>query len=189
MLRVGDVVFIPIRPDEFLGVQMPSGSGDPRVYRVKRGEHSFKILRNQQGLQGRKAIRSAFEQVKRLNPRKDNGDLFYAGEPILLPSLRKGMRLNTTAHRWFTLQDKKFGVFFGKVSPEVMRALSEKEKVKVVELDLESLSAREIPSTLLVAIGKGTTYQKHRFPTADLGPKNKLVLSVPGFFCRPNPCS
>ena len=433
LLRVGDVIFIPIRPDEFLGIQIPSGRGDPRVYRVKRGEHLFKILRDQQGLQGRKAIRSAFEQVRRLNPRKDNWDLLYVGEPILLPflqkgappavalspqlgfvgldyglklpvrenmdllqeiagavgnemsrvgeeslevkegtvhidrslfpviknsklgkrvvlnmeerispslqaelqsenprvsvvsvnkesslheaadtvfshmgfqslpknkavviqdqgvgvqvkgewmytnqtgaggnqeiwiisladvsnktpdylreylsvrgmklkeivvpgsplekkslplskkdlvdpqpievwpsdkevlidtvlstygiefttahdmtlSLRKGMRLNTTVDRWFTLEDKTFGVFFGKVGPEVKQALSKKGGIKLVELDLESLSAREILSTLLVAIGKGTTYQKHRFPTADVGPKDKLVLSVPGFF-------
>ncbi len=427
------MIFIPIRPDEFLGIQIPSGRGDPRVYRVKRGEHLFKILRDQQGLQGRKAIRSAFEQVRRLNPRKDNWDLLYVWEPILLPflqkgappavalspqlgfvgldyglklpvrenmdllqeiagavgnemsrvgeeslevkegtvhidrslfpviknsklgkrvvlnmeerispslqaelqsenprvsvvsvnkesslheaadtvfshmgfqslpknkavviqdqgvgvqvkgewmytnqtgaggnqeiwiisladvsnktpdylreylsvrgmklkeivvpgsplekkslplskkdlvdpqpievwpsdkevlidtvlstygiefttahdmtlSLRKGMRLNTTVDRWFTLEDKTFGVFFGKVGPEVKQALSKKGGIKLVELDLESLSAREILSTLLVAIGKGTTYQKHRFPTADVGPKDKLVLSVPGFF-------
>ena len=433
VLRVGDVVFIPIRPDEFLWIQIPSGRGDPRVYRVKRGEHLFKILRDQQGLRGRKAIRSAFEQVKRLNPRKENWNFLYVGEAILLPSLqkgapprvalspqpgfigldyglklpvsenldllqevagvvgnemnregeetlevkegtvhidrslfpviqnsglgkrvvlnmeerispalqaelqsenpqisvvpvnkesslheaadnlfshmgfqslptnrpvvvqdqgvgvqvkgewmvtnpsqgndgqemwiisladvsnktpdylkeylsmrgmklteivvpgsplakknltlpnrefedpgpievwpgdkevlvdtilgtyeigfstahemsvslRKGMRLNTTVNRWVVLEDKKYGIFFGKVSPEVKQALSEKEGMKVVELDLESLSAREILSTLLVAIGKGTTYQKHRFPTAEGGPKDKLVLSVPGFF-------
>ena len=437
LLRVGDVIFIPIRPDEFLGIQMPSGRGDPRVYRVKRGEHLFKILRDRQGLQGRKAIRSAFEQVRRLNPRKDNWDYLYVGEPILLPflqrgapptvtlspqlgfvgidyglklpvrgnmdllqeiagavgnkmsrageeslavkegtvhidrslfpviqnsklgkrvvlnmeerispslqaelqsenprvsvvsvnkesslheaadtvfshmgfqslpknkavvvqdqgvggtgkgrmdvhqpgaggnqemwiisladdsnktpdylreylsvrgmklkeivvpgaplekkslslpkkavvnpqpievwpsdkevlidtiletyaiefttahdmtvSLREGMRLNTTVDRWFTLEDKTFGVFFGKVGPEVKQALRKKGEIKVVELDLESLSAREILSTLLVAIGKGTTYQKHRFPTADLGPKDKLVLSVPGFFLPTRP--
>jgi len=433
VLRVGDVIFIPIRPDEFLGIQISSGRGDPRVYRVKRGEHLFKILRDQQGLSGRKAIRSAFELVRRLNPRKGNWDLLYVGEAILLPSLqkgapptvalspqpgfigldyglklpvsenldllqkvaglvgsemnregeetlevkegtvhidrslfpviqnsklgkrvvlnmgerispslqaelqlenpqisvlpvntesslheaaetlfshmgfqslpknrpvvvqdqgvgvqvkgewmftspgqgndgqemwiisladvsnktpdylkeylsvrgmklkeivvpgsplakktltlpnrefedpgpievwsedkevlvdtilgtyeigfstdhemsvslRKGMRLNTTVDRWFVLEDKKYGIFFGQVSPEVKQALREKEEMKVVELDLESLSARQILSTLLVAMGKGTTYQKHRFPTAEGGPKDKLVLTVPGFF-------
>jgi len=433
VLRVGDVIFIPIRPDEFLGIQIPSGRGDPRIYRIKRGEHLFKILRDQQGLRGRKAIRSAFEQVKRLNPRKANWDLLYVGEAILLPSLQKGapptvalspqlgfigldyglklpvsenldllqeiagvvgnemkregeetlevregtvhidrslfpviqnsalgkrvilnmeerisrslqaelqsknpqvsvvpvkkesslheaadtlfshlgfqslpknrpvvvqdqgvgvqvkgewmvthqtggsgghelwiisladvsnktpdylreylsmrgmklkeivvpgsplvkksltlpneefedpgpievwpsdkedlvdtilgtyeigfstahemsvslgkgMRLNTTVDRWFVLEDKKFGIFFGKVSPDVKQALSEKEEMKVVELDLESLSARQILSTLLVAMRKGTTYQKHRFPSANGGPKDRLVLTVPGFF-------
>ena len=433
VLRVGDVIFIPIRPDEFLGIQIPSGRGDPRVYRVKRGEHLFKILRDQQGLRGRKTIRSAFEQVKRLNPRKANWDLLYVGEAILLPSLQKGapptvalspqlgfigldyglklpvsenldllqqvagvvgnemnregeeklavkegtvhidrslfpviknsalgkrvvlnmeerisrslqtelesenplvsvvsvkkesslheaadtlfshmgfqslpknrpvvvqdqgvgvqvkgewmitnqsegrggqdiwiisladvsnktpdylreylstrgmklkeivvpgsplakksftlpnedfedpgpievwssdkevlvdtilgiyeigfstahemsvslgtgMRLNTTVDRWFVFEDKKFGIYFGKVNPEVKQALSEKAQMKVVELDLESLSARQILSTLLVAMRKGTTYQKHRFPSAEGGPKDRLVLTVPGFF-------
>jgi len=433
VLRVGDVIFIPIRPDEFLAIQIPSGRSDPRVYRVMRGEHLFKILRDQQGLRGRKSIRSAFEQVKILNPRKKNWDLLYVGEAILLPflqkglpptvslspqpmfigldyglklpvsenldlllevagvmgnelnregeealgvkegtvhidrslfpvirnsklgkrvvlnleerispslqaelqsenpqvsvvpikkesslheaaeslfshlgfqslpnnrpvvvqdqgvalqvkgewmittqsegsggqemwiisladvsnktpdylkdylsrrgmtlkeivvpgsrvakkslalpnedfedpapievwpsdkevlvdmilgtyeigfstahemsvSLRKGVRLNTTLDRWFVLEGKKFGIFFGKVSPDVKQALSEKGEMKVVELDLESLSARQILSTLLVAIGKGTTYQKHRFPSAEEGPKDRLVLTVPGFF-------
>ncbi len=433
VLRVGDVLFIPIRPDEYLGIQMPTGGGDPKVYRVKQGDHLFSILRDHKGLRGREAIRSAYAQVRRLNPGKRNWDLLYVGENILLPSLqkgapptvalsppigfvgldyglklpvsenmdllaqvasavgnemnrageeslevkegtvhidrslfpviqnsklgkrvvlnmedrispslqeelqsenpevrvvsvdkesslheaadtlisqmgfqklpknrpvvvqdegvgvqvkgewmftnktgpdggqemwiislsdvsnktpeylreylsgrgmklkeivvsktplaettpsipkkemvkpkpievwptqkdvlidtilstydidfdtahrlnvslRKGMRLNTTVDRWFTMGKKKFGVFFGKVSPELKQALSEKEKVKVVELDIDTLSSREILSTLLVAIGKGTTYQKHRFPTADFGPKDKLVLSVPGFF-------
>jgi len=433
VIRVGDVIFIPIRPDEFLAIQIPSGRGGPRVYRVKRGEHLFKILRDQQGLRGRKAIRSAFEQVKRLNRRKENWDLLYVGEAILLPSLQKGapptvalspqlgfigldyglklpvsenldllqeiagvvgnemnregeealvvkegtvyidrslfpviqnsklgkrlvlnmeerispslqaelqsgnpqvsvvpvkkesslheaadtifshlgfqslprnrpvvvqdqgvgvqvkgewmitnqnegsggqemwiisladvsnktpdylreylsmkglrlkeivvpgsplakksltlpnedfedpgpievwpsdkevlvdtilgtyeigfstahemsvslgkgMRLTATVDRWFMLEDKKFGIFFGKVNPDVKQALSEKEEMKVVELDLESLSARQILSTLLVAMRKGTTYQKHRFPSVEGGPKNRLVLTVPGFF-------
>jgi len=433
VLRVGDVIFIPIRPDEFLGIQIPSGRGDPRVYRVKRGEHLFKILRDQQGLRGRKAIRSAFDQVKRLNPRKNNWDLLYVGEAVLLPSLqkgapptvalspqlgfigldyglklpvgenldllqevagvvgnemnregeeslevkegtvhidrslfpviqnsqlgkrivlnmeekisptlqaelqsenpqvsvlpvkkesslheaaatlfshmgfqslpnnrpvvvqdqgvgvhvkgewmvtnqgegsggqeiwiisladgstktpdylrdylsmrgmklkeivvpgsplskrslalgnndfeamrqidvwpsdkealvdtvletyaigfstaheisvslRKGMRLNTTVDRWFMIEDKKIGVFFSTVNAEVKQALSEREGMKVVELDLESLSNRQILSVLFAALGKGTTYQKHRFPTAEEGPKDKLVLTVPGFF-------
>ncbi len=434
VLRVGDVIFIPIRPDEFLGIQIPSGRGDPRVYRVKRGEHLFKILRDQQGLRGRKAIRSAFEQVKRLNRRKVNWDLLYVGEAILLPllqngalpmvalspprfgfigldyglklpvsgnldllqkvtgvvgnemnregeetlevkegtvhidrslfpviknsklgkrvvlnmderisqslqaelqsenpqvsvvsvkkesslheaadalfshmgfqslpknrpvvvqdqgvgvqvkgewmittqsagsggqemwiisladvsnqtpdylreylsmmglklkeivvpgsplakksltfpnedfedpgpievwpsdkellvdtilgtyeigfstdhemsvSLGKGMRLNTTVDRWFMLEGKKFGIFFANVNPDVKQALSEKEEMKVVELDLESLSTRQILSTLLIALRKGTTYQKHRFPSAEGGPKDRLVLTVPGFF-------
>jgi len=97
-------------------------------------------------------------------------------------SLGKGMRLNTTLDRWFVLEGKKFGIFFGKVNPDVKQALSEQEEMKVVELDLESLSARQILSTLLVAMRKGTTYQKHRFPSAEGGPKDRLVLTVPGFF-------
>ncbi|MFQ5916896.1 MAG: hypothetical protein ACE5I0_03695 [Candidatus Binatia bacterium] len=90
ILRVGDVVFIPIRPDEILGIQLPSGKGGAKFYRVKRGEYLFKILREQQGLKRPGEILSAFNQVKRLNPRKENWDLLFVGEAILLPPLEEG---------------------------------------------------------------------------------------------------
>jgi len=90
ILRVGDVIFIPIRPDEILGIQIPPGKGEAKFYRVKRGEYLYKILREQRGLRRPGEILSAFNQVKRLNPRKENWDLIFVGEAILLPPLEEG---------------------------------------------------------------------------------------------------
>ena len=90
ILRVGDVVFIPIRPDEILGIQLPSGKGGAKFYRVKRGEYLWKILKEQRGLKRPGEILSAFNQVKRLNPSKENWDLIFVGEAILLPPLEEG---------------------------------------------------------------------------------------------------
>jgi hypothetical protein len=90
ILRVGDVIFIPIRPDEILGIQISPGKGGAKFYRVKRGDFLYKILKEQQGLQEWREIQRAFNQVKMLNPRKDNWDLLFVGEAILLPSLEEG---------------------------------------------------------------------------------------------------
>ncbi len=52
------------------------------MYRVKRGEYLFKILREQRGLRGVKEVFRAFDQVKRLNPGKKNWDLIYKEETL-----------------------------------------------------------------------------------------------------------
>ncbi len=90
ILRIGDVFFIPIRPDEVLGIEIPSSKGGGKVYRVERGDFLFKILREQRGLQKIDEIQSAFNQIKRLNPRKEDWDLLFVGEAILLPPLIEG---------------------------------------------------------------------------------------------------
>jgi hypothetical protein len=77
ILRVGDVLFIPIRPDEILGIESTMSLQGGQVYRVKRREHLFKILREQRGLRGVKEVFRAFDQVKQLNPGKKKWDLIY----------------------------------------------------------------------------------------------------------------
>ncbi len=90
ILRVGDVIFIPIRPNEILGFQTPTSTRRGQFYRVKKGDYLFKVLREQRGLRGVKEIFRAFNQVKRLNPSKKNWDLIFVGEAILLPPAQKG---------------------------------------------------------------------------------------------------
>lgn len=90
ILRIGDVIFIPIRPDEILGIEIPSGRGGGKIYRVKRGDFLFKILREQRGLLEQREILSAFKQVKILNPRKEDWNFLFVGEAILLPPLIEG---------------------------------------------------------------------------------------------------
>ena len=85
VLRVGDTIFIPTRPDEILGIQLVSGKAETKVYRVKRGDYLYKILRQQFGIQEEKQIHSAVSQVKELNPRKKNWNLLLVGEAILFP--------------------------------------------------------------------------------------------------------
>ena len=85
VLQVGQTVFIPIRPDEILGIELPTAKGEAKVYKVKQGDYLYKILREQFGIQEKKEIRSAFEQVKGLNPGKKNWNILFIDEAILFP--------------------------------------------------------------------------------------------------------
>jgi hypothetical protein len=85
LLEVGDTLFIPIRPDEILGIKVASKEGEARIYKVKPDDYLYLILRRQFGLKDLKKIRETFERVKELNPRKNNWDLLFVGERILIP--------------------------------------------------------------------------------------------------------
>ena len=86
VLPRGATVFIPFRPDEILGIQVPSDQGPPRVYRVKVGDYLYKIIREQLGAQEKKALEGALGEVKRLNPQKKKWNLLLVGEAIRVPS-------------------------------------------------------------------------------------------------------
>ena len=90
VLQVGQTIFIPIRPDEILGIEVASGKGgETKVYRVRQGDYLYKILREQFGIQEKKEIRNAFEQVKGLNPAKKNWNVLLVGESILFSGAGK----------------------------------------------------------------------------------------------------
>ena len=89
ILQVGQTVFIPIRPDEILGIELPTAKGEAKVYKVKQGDYLYKILREQFGIQEKKEIHSAFEQVKGLNPGKKNWNILFIGEAVLFPGRGK----------------------------------------------------------------------------------------------------
>ena len=101
VLQVGDTIFIPMQPDEVLGVKpaaasapnqapvpMPtaaaSKSGAGQLYTVKPGDQLYKVLREQLGLHAPE-LKKAIEQVKALNPQKKNWDTLLAGETLRLP--------------------------------------------------------------------------------------------------------
>ena len=85
ILQVGDTIFIPIRPDEILGIQVSSRGGETKIYRVRPGDYLYKILREQFGIQEKEEIKGAFDRVKELNPQKKNWNLLFVGEAVLFP--------------------------------------------------------------------------------------------------------
>ncbi|MCZ6624383.1 MAG: LysM domain-containing protein [Deltaproteobacteria bacterium] len=85
ILRVGEIIFIPIRPDEILGIEISSGKAKPRVYRVRRGDNLYKILWKRFGIRGKEKTQSTFSQVKKLNPNKTNWNILFIGEALLFP--------------------------------------------------------------------------------------------------------
>lgn len=106
---------------------------------------------------------------------------FSADHPISV-SVQEGIRLDTRADRYFEVAVGKVAVFFYPVGDAVKKALQEKEGVRVVEMDLPSVSSREIIRRLLVAFGERSAYRDNRFPASAGAAQEKVVLTVPGFY-------
>lgn len=98
VLRVGDAIFIPLRPEEALGArsaasgsaavpQPHSPAGTTVSYRVKAGEHLYQILRQQLGVRDDKEISRYYALIKDLNPERKNWDTLREGETIRLPAV------------------------------------------------------------------------------------------------------
>jgi hypothetical protein len=95
-LRAGDKLFIPLRPNEALGLALaepaqgaegtPSGQGKTRDYTVKPGDHLYQILRTQLGVQDDRKLWQYFALVKDLNPQRTSWDVIEKGETIRLPA-------------------------------------------------------------------------------------------------------
>jgi hypothetical protein len=94
VLRIGDKIFIPLRPDQVLEARSPSeagstergapGSGVTTQYRVKAGEHLYQILREQLKLTDDRTVGQYYALVKDLNPERKNWDTLLEGEIIRL---------------------------------------------------------------------------------------------------------
>jgi hypothetical protein len=95
IIRVGDKIFIPLKPDEALARSPgPSalatfkpgpGEGKTAPYSVKAGEHLYQIIRAHLGIQEERKVAQYFALVKDLNPQKNNWDVLEKGEVIRLP--------------------------------------------------------------------------------------------------------
>ena len=95
VLRVGDRVFIPLRPEELLAAPPVSARADvPRSpvtrggiteYRVKQGEHLYQILREQLGIANDRDVALYYALVRDLNPERKNWDALLGGDLIRLP--------------------------------------------------------------------------------------------------------
>jgi hypothetical protein len=108
MLRVGDSLFIPLRPDESLTApaamaktdveRSPVTQGATKDYRVKQGEHLYQILREQLGISSDREVAQYYALVKDLNPERKNWDALVGGDVIRLPSPGKSTEI-TIAER------------------------------------------------------------------------------------------
>ena len=96
ILRVGDKIFIPLRPDQVAGARPASdipvdnsshsSRGTTTNYRVKAGEHLYQILREQLKPTDERKLAQYYALVKDLNPERKNWDSISEGEIIRLPT-------------------------------------------------------------------------------------------------------
>src|SRR5262247_4390310 len=113
VLKVGDNLFIPLRPDELLVVPAVSTKTDVQrstvtrggiqEYRVKQGEHLYQILREKLGIANDRDVALYYALVKDLNPERKNWDALLGGDLIRLPVPEKPGEL-TVAERKVSLE-------------------------------------------------------------------------------------
>lgn len=100
LLRVGDNVFIPLRPDELLARPpltakkevepapiAPIARGTTKEYRVRPGESLYQILREQLKISSQRELALHYALVRDLNPERKNWDLLKGDELIQLPEI------------------------------------------------------------------------------------------------------
>jgi hypothetical protein len=109
VLRIGDTVFIPLRPDDLLGAphvsakaevqHSPITRGAIKEYRVKQGEHLYQILREQLGISTDREVALYYALVKDLNPERKNWDALVWGDVIRLPFAGKSTQFAITERK------------------------------------------------------------------------------------------
>jgi hypothetical protein len=95
--------------------------------------------------------------------------------------LRDGLKVDARVDRVFEMGGKQIALFFQHAETEVMKALQEKRGVKTVDLDLASLSSREIIERLLSVLGDSAVYGEHRFPVVKAVKHDPLIINAWGF--------
>ena len=118
VLRVGDTLFIPLRPDELLVAspvstkrdfqRPPGGRGETKEYRVQQGEHLYQIIREQLGVSNDREVALYYALVKDLNPERENWDALQKGDVVRLPFLGQSSELTIVERKSpATIETKK----------------------------------------------------------------------------------
>jgi hypothetical protein len=95
--------------------------------------------------------------------------------------LRDGLRVDARTDRVFEQSGKRTAVFFQRADPEIKRALQDKQGVRSVELDIGSLSSRELIDKVLNMLGHQASYREHRFAAANGATPDRLTVTAWGF--------
>ena len=112
--------------------------------------------------------------------------LFSFGVPFgvaqnISVQLRDGLRIDARTDRVFEFAGKKTALFFQRPDPEIVKALQETQGVRAIELDLASLSSRDVIGRVLTVLGDQTSYREHRFEAANGTAKDRLTVTAWGF--------
>jgi hypothetical protein len=95
--------------------------------------------------------------------------------------LQDGLRIDTRTDRIFELGGKRTALFFQRPDAAITKTLQEKQGVRTVDLDLNSLSSRELITKVLTLLGDHSVYREHRFPAANGANKERVTLTAWGF--------
>jgi hypothetical protein len=95
--------------------------------------------------------------------------------------LRDGLRVDARIDRLFEQSGKRMALFFQRTDPEIKRALQDKQGVRAVELEIGSLSSRELVDKVLSMLGHQASYREHRFAAANGAAQDRLTVTAWGF--------
>jgi hypothetical protein len=95
--------------------------------------------------------------------------------------LRDGLRVDARSDRVFEQSGKRTALFFQRTDPEIKQALQDKQGVRTVELDISSLSSRELIGKVLTMLGHQASYREHRFAAANGSAQDRLTVTAWGF--------
>ena len=101
--------------------------------------------------------------------------------------LRDGLRVETQVDRLFELEGKRTAIFFRRIDPLIRQALQDNRGAKVVELDIHSLSSRELITRILSTLGDHAEYKEHRFAAVEGSAQDRLTLKAWGFNLQRKP--
>lgn len=108
------------------------------------------------------------------------GVTFGVAESVSV-ELSDGLRVDTRSDRVFELGGRRTALFFQGTDPEIRRSLQDKQGIQTVELDLKSLSTREIISRLLTLLGDQAAYRENRFAAGSGSGQDRLTVKAWGF--------
>ena len=95
--------------------------------------------------------------------------------------LRDGLRVETRADRLFELDGRRTAVFFRRIDPLIKQALQEKYNARIFELEIDTLSSRDVIFHALRLLGEQATYGEHPFAAAEGAAQDRLTLKAWGF--------
>jgi len=95
--------------------------------------------------------------------------------------LGDGLRLDARIDRIFEQSGKRTALFFQRADPEIRKALQDKQGVRTIELDVGSLSSRDLITRTLNMLGDQASYREHRFPAAYGSATDRLTVTAWGF--------
>jgi hypothetical protein len=98
--------------------------------------------------------------------------------------LGDGLRLDTLLDRVFEIEGKRRALLFRRVDPIIRKALIERHGIAAADIELNSLSSREIIARLLELLGDRAGYSEHRFAAVDGAAKDRVTVKAWGFNLR-----
>jgi hypothetical protein len=97
--------------------------------------------------------------------------------------LGEGLRLEARSDRVFDSKGQRICLFFQPIEPVIKKALQEHQSMRIVEIDLASLSRKQIIGRILEELGDKAVYKEHKFPASN-GNESRLYISTSGFWLR-----